>query len=58
LPIFDELFPPLFQQRRYSATDESDEDLTPGRSPMLAKALRQFSEHLRQMLEKLLRGEN
>ena len=57
LPTFDELFPLFFSSADTPPLMNLTEDLTPEEAQMLAQALRQFSEHLRQMLEKLLRGE-
>uniref|UniRef100_A0A7C1FGW9 VWA domain-containing protein n=1 Tax=Caldilinea aerophila TaxID=133453 RepID=A0A7C1FGW9_9CHLR len=58
LPVFDELFPLFFdsadpQGQMFDVTQE----MTPEEAQMLAQLLRQFGEQLRQMLEKLLRGE-
>jgi uncharacterized protein with von Willebrand factor type A (vWA) domain len=58
LPTFDELFPLFFdsadpQTPMFDAT----QDMTPEEAQMLAQLLRQFGEQLRQMMEKLLRGE-
>jgi uncharacterized protein len=57
LPTFDELFPLFFSSADSPPLMNLTEDLTPEEARLLAQALRQFSEHLRQMLEKLLRGE-
>ena len=57
LPTFDELFPLFFSSADTPPLMNLTEDLTPEEAQMLAQALRQFSERLRQMLEKLLRGE-
>lgn len=58
LSTFDELFPLFFdnadpQAPMFDATQE----MTPEEAQMLAQLLRQFGEQLRQMMEKLLRGE-
>jgi len=58
LPTFDELFPLFFdsadpQQPRFDVT----QDMSPEEAQMLAQMLRQYSEQLRQMMEKLLRGD-
>lgn len=58
LPVFDELFPLFFdsaepQGQMFDVTQE----MTPEEAQKLAQLLRQFGEQLRQMLEKLLRGE-
>ena len=57
LPTFEELFPLFFDTTDPPPLMNVARDLTPEEAQMLAQALRQFSEHLRQMLEKLLRGE-
>lgn len=58
LPTFDELFPLFFdsadpQQPMFDVT----QDMSPEEAQMLAQMLRQYSEQLRQMMEKLLRGD-
>ena len=58
LPTFDELFPLFFdssdaQQPMFDATQA----MSPEEAQMLAQMLKQFGEQLRQMLEKLLRGD-
>lgn len=57
LPTFEELFPLFFDTAQTPPLMDLTRDLTPEEAQMIAQALRQFSEHLRQMLEKLLRGE-
>src|SRR5512136_1223036 len=57
LPTFDELFPLFFSSADTPPLMNLTQDLTPEEARMLAQALRQFSERLRQTLEKLLRGE-
>ncbi len=57
LPVFEELFPLFFDTAEAPPLMDVTKDLTPEESQMLAQALRQFSEELRKMLEKLLRGE-
>ncbi len=57
LSVFDELFPLFFGNAENPPMMNLTEDLSPQEAKMLAEALRQFSERLRQMLEKLLRGE-
>jgi uncharacterized protein with von Willebrand factor type A (vWA) domain len=57
LPIFEELFPLFFDSIDPPPLMNLTQDLTPEEARMLAQALRQFSEQLRQTLEKLLRGE-
>jgi len=57
LPTFEELFPLFFDSSTPPPMMNLSQDLTSDEARMLAQALRQFSEQLRQMLEKLLRGE-
>ena len=57
LATFEELFPLFFDSAQTPPLMDLTQDLTPEEAQMLEQALRQFSEHLRQMLEKLLRGE-
>ena len=57
LPIFEELFPLFFDSAGPPPLMDLSQDLTPQEGDMLAQALRQFTQQLRQMLEKLLRGE-
>ncbi len=57
IPTFEELFPLFFESPDAPPLLDATKDLTPEESQMLAQALRQFSEELRKMLEKLLRGE-
>jgi uncharacterized protein len=58
LPVFDELFPLFFGsgQPPMMGGNPSD-DLTPEEIQMLAEALRNFSENLRQRMERLMNGE-
>jgi uncharacterized protein len=57
LPAFEELFPLFFDSQEPPPLMNLTQDLTPEEVQMLAQALRQFSGRLRQMLEKLLQGE-
>jgi uncharacterized protein with von Willebrand factor type A (vWA) domain len=57
LPIFEELFPLFFDSADQPPMQDMTEDMTPEEAQMLAQALRMFSEHLRRLMEKLLRGE-
>ena len=57
IPTFEELFPLFFDSLNPPPLMNLIKDLTPEEARMLAQVLRQFSEHLRQMLEKLLRGD-
>ncbi len=57
LSIFEELFPIFFSSSENPPMTNPSEDLTPEEAQMLAEALRQFSDQLRKMMEKLLKGE-
>jgi hypothetical protein len=57
LPVFEELFPLFFNASEAPPFMDATKDLSPEESKMLAQALRKFSEELRKMLERLLRGE-
>ena len=57
LPIFAELFSIFFGGLEHPPLMDLSADLTPEEARMLAQALRQFTEQLRQMIERLLRGE-
>jgi len=57
LARFELLFPLFFQHGEPPNLLNPAENLTPEEAKMLAKALRQFSQDLRRMLEKLLKGE-
>ncbi|RME63513.1 MAG: VWA domain-containing protein, partial [Caldilineae bacterium] len=54
---FEELFPLFFEGGDPPPMMNLMEDLTPEEAKMLAEALRQFGQRLREMLERLLRGE-
>src|SRR5687767_13244009 len=58
LPVFDKLFPLFFGtgQPPMMGGDLSD-NLTPEEAQMLADALRQFTQQLRQRMERLMNGE-
>ncbi len=58
LPVFDKLFPLFFGtgQPPLMGGNPSDQ-LTPEEAQQLAQALRQFSEQLRQRMERLMNGE-
>lgn len=58
VPIFEQLFPLYFGSDAPPAMMDSTEDLSPEEMAMLAEAIRQFTDKLRQMLERLLRGEH
>lgn len=57
LPTFDELFPLFFDSADAPPMFDLTEDMTPEEAQMLADMMRQFSDQLRDMMEKLLRGE-
>jgi uncharacterized protein len=57
LATFEELFPIFFDGSDAPPMMNLTEDMTPEEAQMLAKALRQFSGRLREMMERLLRGE-
>jgi uncharacterized protein len=58
LPIFEELFPLFFDSAdQQPPMQDATEEMTEEEAQMLAQAMRMFSEHLRKMMEKLLRGE-
>ena len=57
LPTFEELFPLFFGSGEPPPLMNMMEDLTEDEANMLAEALRQFGQQLRDMLERLLRGE-
>ena len=57
LPTFDELFPLFFDTSAAPPMMDLTEDMTPEEAQMLAQALRMFNEKLREMMERLLRGE-
>lgn len=57
LPVFDELFPLFFDTANAPPSLDLTEDMSPQEAQMLAQAMRQFNEDLREMMERLLRGE-
>lgn len=57
LAVFDELFPLFFDSSDAPPMMDMMQDMSPEEAQMIAQALRQFSEQLRKMMEKLLRGE-
>jgi len=57
LPVFEELFPLFFDTTTASLPLNISEDLTPEEVHLIAEALRQFKRDLREMLERLLRGD-
>lgn len=57
LPVFEELFPIFFDSADAPPMIDLTEDMSPEEARMLAQALQQFNQKLRQMMERLLRGE-
>jgi uncharacterized protein len=57
IPIFEEMFPLFFGDSEMPPMMDLSQDLTPEEASQLAQALRQFSDQIRQMLEKLINGE-
>jgi hypothetical protein len=57
LPAFDDLFPLFFDAGAPPPLMDLTQDLLPGEAEQLARLLRQYQDRLRQMLERLLRGE-
>lgn len=57
LGTFEKLFPMFFQSSQPPPMADATKGMSPQDAQMLAQALRQFSEQMRQMLEKLLKGE-
>jgi len=57
LSVFDELFPLFFGESGNPPMMNLSEDLTPEEAQMLAQALQQYNERLREMLNRLIKGE-
>jgi uncharacterized protein with von Willebrand factor type A (vWA) domain len=57
IPVFDELFPLFFGDSGNLPLMNLSDDLTPEEAHMLADALRQFSDQIRKMLQRLMNGE-
>lgn len=57
LPVFEELFPLFFGSGDIPPMSDAMEDMSPEEAEMLAQAMRMFNQQLREMMEKLLRGE-
>jgi uncharacterized protein len=57
LPVFEELFPLFFGDSGNPPLMNLSDDLTPEEANMLTDALRQFSDQIRQMLQRLMNGE-
>lgn len=57
LETFEKLFPMFFQSSQPPPMMDATRGMSPQDAQMLANALRQFSQQLRQMMEKMLNGE-
>src|SRR5512139_3504026 len=57
LETFEKLFPMFFQPSQPPPMMNPSKGMSPQDAQMLAQALKQFSEQLRQMMEKLSKGE-
>jgi uncharacterized protein with von Willebrand factor type A (vWA) domain len=57
IPIFEELFPLFFDSGGPPPLLDLSKDLTPDEADKLAEALRNFNQQLREMLQKLMRGD-
>jgi uncharacterized protein len=57
IPVFEELFPLFFGEGNSPPMMDLSKDLTDDEANMLAEALRNFNQKLREMLEKLMKGE-
>ena len=57
IQIFEKLFPAFFQPGEAPPMNNATQGLSPKEAQMLAQALRQFSQQLREMMQKLLQGE-
>jgi len=57
IPVFEELFPLFFGSGDVPPMNNVMDDMSPEEAQMMAQAMRMFNEQLRQMMEKLLRGE-
>lgn len=57
MPVFEELFPLFFDTTASPPLLNISEDLTPEEAGLIAEALRQFKEQLREMLERILNGD-
>ncbi len=58
IATFEELFPLFFNSGEAPPLLNLAQDLSPEEAGMIAEALRQFNRKLREMLEKLIRGES
>jgi len=56
IPVFEELFPLFFDSPQLPPLMDLSQDLTPDEARMLAEALQQFNQYLREMLKRLMQG--
>jgi uncharacterized protein with von Willebrand factor type A (vWA) domain len=57
LPVFDELFPLYFGDQAAPTFQNAARNLTPDQAKMIAEAIRQYSQQLRKMLNKMILGQ-
>ena len=57
LKTFEKLFPLFFQSGALPPMLDATQGMSPQEAQMLAQALRQFTEEMRQMLDKLMKGQ-
>ena len=57
IPLFEELFPLFFDNSEPPPLMDVTKDLTPEESQLLAEALKQLKQEIRNLLDKILRGE-
>jgi len=57
IPVFEELFSLFFGVGDIPPMNDAMQDMSEEEAQMMAQAMRMFNEQLRQMMEKLLRGE-
>lgn len=56
IPVYEELFPLFFGSSGTLPMTSIEQDLTPQEADMLAQALREFTQKLRELLDRLLHG--
>lgn len=57
IEVFEKLFPLFFQTNQPPTMTDATQNLNPREAQMLADALRQFNQRLREMMEKMLNGQ-
>ncbi|HEX9019007.1 MAG TPA: VWA domain-containing protein [Anaerolineaceae bacterium] len=57
IETFEKLFPMFFQPSQPPPMSDATKGMSPQEAQMLAQALRQFTQQIRQMMEKLMKGE-